>query len=138
MTGAGWSGCRRMGSMKRYAAYIAPLRAALPAAPASRDLIRFATLAANSHNTQAWQFRVTPDRIDILPDLARRTPAVDPDDHHLFATLGCAARIEPLPVSAKMRAATVDDFGFEQTVDRLGHSIIATCTDESGAVQDRM
>lgn len=25
-----------------------------------------------------------------LPGLARRCPAVDPDDHHVFVTLGCA------------------------------------------------
>lgn len=31
------------------------------------------------------------DAITILPDLARRTPAVDPDDHHLYVSLGCAA-----------------------------------------------
>lgn len=27
----------------------------------------------------------------IVPDLTRRCPAVDPDDHHLFVSLGCAA-----------------------------------------------
>jgi len=27
----------------------------------------------------------------ILPDLTQRTPVVDPDDHHLFVSLGCAA-----------------------------------------------
>ena len=26
----------------------------------------------------------------IIPDVARRTPVVDPDDHHLFASLGAA------------------------------------------------
>ena len=26
----------------------------------------------------------------ILPDLSRRCPAVDPDDHHVFVSLGCA------------------------------------------------
>ena len=26
----------------------------------------------------------------IEPDLTRRTPVVDPDDHHLFVSLGCA------------------------------------------------
>ena len=29
--------------------------------------------------------------ITILPDLSRRCPAVDPDDHHVFVSLGCAA-----------------------------------------------
>ncbi|MDX2203035.1 MAG: Tat pathway signal protein [Hyphomicrobiaceae bacterium] len=55
------------------------------------ELVRAATLAANSHNTQPWRFKVAADRIGIHPDPARRCPAVDPDDHHLFATLGCAA-----------------------------------------------
>lgn len=101
LAGAGWSGFRRMGSMDSYAADIAPVRAALPADPDPRDLIRYARLAANSHNTQAWQFRAGNSRIDIMPDLARRTPAVDPDDHHLFASHGCAA--ENLSIAAAAR-----------------------------------
>jgi nitroreductase len=55
-----------------------------------RELVRYATLAASSHNTQCWKFRLEGDRISILPDLERRTPVVDPDDHHLYASLGCA------------------------------------------------
>jgi len=55
------------------------------------DLVRYATLAASSHNTQPWKFELVPGRIVILPDLSRRCPAVDPDDHHLYASLGCAA-----------------------------------------------
>lgn len=54
-------------------------------------LVRYAILAASSHNTQPWKFRLEPGRISILPDLARRCPEVDPDDHHLYASLGCAA-----------------------------------------------
>jgi nitroreductase len=56
-----------------------------------RELIRYATLAANSHNTQPWKFAAAERRITIAPDLARRCPAVDPNDHHLFVSLGCAA-----------------------------------------------
>jgi hypothetical protein len=56
-----------------------------------RELVRYATLAASSHNTQPWKFQLEPNRIVILPDLSRRCPAVDPDDHHLYASLGCAA-----------------------------------------------
>jgi hypothetical protein len=55
------------------------------------SLVRYATLAASSHNTQPWKFKLEPNRIVILPDLSRRCPAVDPDDHHLYASLGCAA-----------------------------------------------
>ena len=54
-------------------------------------LVRQATLAASSHNTQPWRFALEPGGISILPDLSRRCPAVDPDDHHLYASLGCAA-----------------------------------------------
>jgi hypothetical protein len=35
----------------------------------------------------------------ILPDLSRRCPAVDPDDHHLYGSLGCAT--ENLLVAAQ-------------------------------------
>lgn len=55
-----------------------------------RELVRHACLAPNSHNTQAWKFRIEEAAISVLPDLARRTPVVDPDDHHLFVSLGCA------------------------------------------------
>ncbi|MFK7941184.1 MAG: Tat pathway signal protein [Roseovarius sp.] len=50
-----------------------------------------ATLAANGHNTQPWKFRLDEAGIKILPDLSRRTTVVDPDDHHLYVSLGCAA-----------------------------------------------
>ncbi|UAL12122.1 Acg family FMN-binding oxidoreductase [Caulobacter segnis] len=53
-------------------------------------LVRAATLAANGHNTQPWRFQLGPRAIEILPDFSRRTPVVDPDDHHLFVSLGCA------------------------------------------------
>ncbi len=56
-----------------------------------QELVRYATLAPSSHNTQCWKFRIEGDSIIILPDLARRTPAVDPDNHHLYVSLGCAA-----------------------------------------------
>ena len=55
-----------------------------------RELIRYATLAANSHNTQPWKFTASERRVTIAPDYARRCPAVDPTDHHLFVSLGCA------------------------------------------------
>lgn len=64
----------------------------LGAAALGRELVRCATLAPSSHNTQCWTFALggTGRSISILPDLARRCPAVDPDDHHLFVSLGCA------------------------------------------------
>ena len=87
------------GTMASYERYAARLREPLPADPQIADLLRYATLAANSHNTQPWQFRAGDGVIEILPDAARRTPAVDPDDHHLFVSLGCAA--ENLAIAAR-------------------------------------
>jgi Nitroreductase family len=69
--------------------------------PETRDLIRYATLAANSHNTQPWRFAIREHGIDILPDLTRQLTVVDRDNHHLFASLGCAA--ENLAIAARMR-----------------------------------
>ena len=57
----------------------------------SLELVRCATLAPSSHNTQCWRFAIEGPLITVLPDLRRRCPAVDPDDHHLFVSLGCAA-----------------------------------------------
>lgn len=76
-----------------------------------RELVRYGTLAANSHNSQPWRFRIETNRIVVQPDLGRRCPAVDPDDHHLFASLGCA--VENIAVAAEacgLRAvASLDD-----------------------------
>lgn len=82
-----------------YAAYAARLREPPKPSAAPRDLIRYATLAANGHNTQPWLFRESPQAIAILPDFSRRTPVVDPDDHHLYVSLGCA--IENLEIAAR-------------------------------------
>ena len=86
-----------MGCSGGESAEIAARALRLPFAPATgdrdslmRELVRYATLAPSSHNTQCWKFRVREGSIMIEPDLARRCPVVDPDDHHLFVSLGCA------------------------------------------------
>jgi hypothetical protein len=56
----------------------------------TRELIRCATLAPSSHNTQCWKFALEDHGVSIRPDPSRRCPAVDPDDHHVFVSLGCA------------------------------------------------
>ncbi len=65
-----------------------------------RDLIRYATLAPTGHDTQPWRFRLAKDHIELVPDFSRRTPAVDPDDHHRFVSLGCAAETLALAAGA--------------------------------------
>lgn len=96
-----WSGLRQMGSMEGYTAAVTALRAPLPQSPVVQDLIRFATLAANSHNTQAWVFHAEANTITLLPDPSRATPVVDPDNHHMFVSLGSAA--ENLAIAAASR-----------------------------------
>ena len=77
--------------MNKYAEAVSAIRVGLPTEPELRDFVRFATLAPNSHNTQPWKFRLGADEVEVLPDVSRRTPVVDPDDHHLYVSLGCAA-----------------------------------------------
>ncbi len=59
--------------------------------PDLRELIRLGSLAASSHNTQPWKFLATDESIRIFPDFTRRCSVVDPDDAHLYKSLGCAA-----------------------------------------------
>ncbi|MEO1205255.1 MAG: Tat pathway signal protein [Pseudomonadota bacterium] len=63
------------------------------------QLVRHATLAANSHNTQPWLFEAGGNTIRIRADADRRCPIVDPDDRHVMASLGCAT--ENLVLAAK-------------------------------------
>jgi len=98
-----------------------PIDAGTPLGTESRDtlkeLIRCATLAPSSHNTQCWKFRIDKDsndlKITILPDLDRRCAVVDPDDHHLYVSLGCA--LENLCQAAKA-------YGLVAKVDALSPS----------------
>jgi nitroreductase len=96
---AAYVGLSRAGTLEDYDAAVAAMRSPIAPTPQAEELIRYATLAANSHNTQPWRFQIQKDRIQIFPDFARRTPAVDPDAHHLFTSLGCAA--ENLPSLAR-------------------------------------
>lgn len=76
----------------------APFRKEATAPAQMRELIRYATLAPSGHNTQPWKFAAQSDAIRILPDYARRLPAVDPQDHELWISLGCA--LENLVIAA--------------------------------------
>lgn len=93
--------------MEAYNASVAATRTAIAQKPETLELIRFATLAASGHNTQPWRFQVGEGQIAILPDLSRRTPIVDPDDHHLFTSLGCASENLTLASAARGRPGTI-------------------------------
>lgn len=72
------------------------------------SLVADATMAASSHNTQPWRFEIGEERIRILPDFTRRCSVVDPDDHHLYASLGCAAENMVVAAAAKGWEAVVE------------------------------
>jgi hypothetical protein len=120
--------------MSAYDDAVSAMRAALPPEPGLRDLVRFATLAPNAHNTQPWMFRLGTDTIDVLPDFARRTPVVDPDDHHLYLTLGCAvenlviaANASGRPADVAIREESTAGTWIRVTLGRGGRSDTALC-----------
>ena len=82
-------------------------RQLLTSDPSLKEYVRMATLAANGHNAQPWKFRLEEKSVCILPDLSRRTQIVDPDDHHLYVSLGCAAENLFIAASAHGRPADV-------------------------------
>jgi hypothetical protein len=95
------------GGMTEYDNAAAALRAELPLEPTLEDFVRYATLAPNSHNTQPWKFLLAENSVEILPDLTRNCPVVDPDDHHVFVTLGCAAENLLIAANARNRPGEV-------------------------------
>ena len=114
--GLAWEAMAGMGSAADYAAATARVRAALPDQAQIQEMVRYATLAPNGHNTQPWVFKTLGNVIRILPDLARRTPVVDPDDHHVFVGLGAAAETLALAAAAGGRPGDL-------TFDPVGDAI---------------
>lgn len=103
-----------------------------------RELIRHATLAASSHNTQPWKFRIRQDSIVILPDYSRRCPVVDPDDSHLFKSLGCAAENLVHAAAAQGFSADVQfDSGEDHVIVHLNRDNSACATDLYRAITRR-
>lgn len=122
--GATALGLQQMGSMETYHERMAQLRATLQGFPEARDLVRYATLAANSHNSQPWRFKIEQSGISILPDMTRCLRAVDPDNHHLFVSLGCA--VENLSLAAA-KCGKGGTYSFEEA---NGGSVSFTYHDE--------
>ena len=72
-------------------------------------LVAAAILAANPHNTQAWSFRVTPQRIDLYADRSRNIGAVDPLFREMYVALGTA-------LENMMQAAAANGYRAELTL----------------------
>lgn len=95
---------------------------------ATLALVQAATLAASSHNTQPWTFRVIANSITIEPDRSRRCEVVDPDDSHLFKSLGCAA---------ENMATAAPAYGFETDMRTTGDGCIEVHLTRSNKTTDR-
>lgn len=54
------------------------------------SVLRSATLAPSTHNTQPWLFRCTSTGIELHADLRRSLPSTDPDDRELVVSCGAA------------------------------------------------
>lgn len=115
-----------MSSVTTYGAAVDRIRR--PAAPTSsgtspdlRDLVRLGTLAASSHNTQPWTFEIADGVIRIRPDVTRRCPVVDPDDAHLYKSLGCAAE-------NVVHAATVQGLRADVEYDANADAVVVRLT----------
>lgn len=104
----------------------------------TKELVRLATLAASSHNTQPWLFRIRERSVTVLPDFARRCPVVDPDDSHLFKSLGCAAENLVHAAAAQGHAAVISfDPAEEAVVARFERSASARASDLFRAIPRR-
>lgn len=103
-----------------------------------RELIRLASLAASSHNTQPWLFERASGSILIRPDRSRRCPVVDPEDAHLYRSLGCAAENLIHAASLQQLQTTVwFDESLDAVVIDLEHAPEVEPTELSAALTTR-
>jgi hypothetical protein len=115
-----------------------PGPAQIPAAPELAELVRLATLAASSHNTQPWKFALRGNEVAILPDRTRRCAVVDPEDAHLYRSLGCAAEnlVHAAPAQG-LAAAPRYDPSSDAVIVSLEPAPSAKASDLSAAIAKR-
>ena len=111
-----------------------------------RTAVAAAVRAPSVHNTQPWRFEVGRGHIDVLGDLSRRLPVLDPSGRNLvlscggaaacaqyaLAAAGWATALDPAPEDepdrlarirvVERRPASPDDVAMAQAVDRR-HSV---------------
>lgn len=83
-------------------------------------ILKYAAKAPSGHNTQPWIFKTGNDTITVLPDFTRALPVVDPDNHALYISLGCA--LENLIIAANEFSYTTET---EFTGDERQPQIVA-------------
>jgi hypothetical protein len=102
--------------------------------PLVMTLIRYATLAPSGHNTQPWRFSAGDGAIRIYPDFTRRLPVVDPDDHALYISLGCAAENLAVAAAHYGLAATVEPFPADEPAECIRIRLAPGASSDAGAL----
>src|SRR6188768_2343431 len=62
-------------------------------------LLNFAVRAPSGHNTQPWLFRIQGHELDLIADLRRSLPVVDPLNRELI--ISCGAALHHLRIAAR-------------------------------------
>lgn len=96
------------------------------------EVVRYATMAPNAHNTQPWLFEPTDDGVTIHADFTRSAPLSDPGDRELWLSIGCA--LENLHIAARR-------VGWEPSVeyfpaDATSECIRVTFSDREPVIDD--
>lgn len=90
------SGCKVASD---YPSRVKQLREPMAANATWQEILRYATLAPNGHNTQPWKFVLGGKSVEIHPDATRHLAVVDANDREQFISLGCA--LENLLLAAR-------------------------------------
>jgi len=95
------------------------------------ELVRWATFAPSSHNTQPWRFVAVGPVVEVWADRSRRLPVADPHDREL--TISCGAALGHLEVAARHAGLSP---AVETMPDSRRPDLLARVRFESGAPAD--
>ena len=62
-------------------------------------ILKYATLAPSTHNTQPWQFKIKGDSCELYINSKKKLPQADPTGRDLYISMGCC--LENLITAAK-------------------------------------
>lgn len=107
-----------------------------------REMVRYAIMAPSSHNTQCWNFRYdsVTSTITVRADFARACRIVDPDNHHLYVSLGCAVENLVLAAHSLGYTATVDSTAPDKNgiQIQLSPSVVTAVMKEKAKTKDQL
>jgi len=104
--------------------------------PGPLGAVAAAILAANPHNSQAWEFHVSDTAVDLYADPARGTGTLDTLGRELHIGLGCALENLVLAARARGLAPTVDLLPDGPGSDLVAHVAFVEATAELSSLYD--